>query len=330
MAIIKTFFTQPEISPKDIFIIGAGTFGKKALERLSAKYPTSHITIVDRSEEALSNLPRNKGASFRTIKGDGVETIVQNEKIIQPDTWVIPAIPVHVASEWIVRKLRHKGYNLNPTPIPEDLQTKLPNPFTIEGRNDLLFVSIASFICPDNCPEPLEKCTHTGKPRPGNLYEMIANAVPEPWSALVFRSFQLAPGVGGYPALYLMEGLKTLEELVSFLGAECQGIPSSLVMPSECEACPPGDPSLRSGRQAEDPSLTLGVTALSVIPRHEVPRNPQGDPFDDVRGDKEWLSRLEHPASLNYSHSLSLSRCCKRLHAASFIEPNCRSNSSRE
>jgi|GEM_PF-1098399 hypothetical protein len=306
MAIIKTFFTQPEISPKDIFIIGAGTFGKKALERLSAKYPTSHITIVDRSEEALSNLPRNKGASFRTIKGDGVETIVQNEKIIQPDTWVIPAIPVHVASEWIVRKLRHKGYNLNPAPIPEDLQTKLPNPFTIEGRNDLLFVSIASFICPDNCPEPPEKCTHTGKPRPGNLYEMIANAVPEPWSALVFRSFQLAPGVGGYPASYLMEGLKTLEELVSFLGAECrgipfsaecQGIPSSLVMPSECEACPPGDPSLRSGRQAEDPSLTLGVTALSVIPRHEVPRNPQGDPsmtFGVTRNGSVGLN-IQHP-----------------------------------
>jgi len=215
MAIIKTFFTQPEISPKDIFIIGAGTFGKKALERLSSKYPTSHITIVDRSEEALSNLSRNNpySASFRIIKGDGVETIVQNKKIIQPETWVIPAIPVHVASEWIVRKLMYKGYNLNPAPIPEDLQTKLPNPFIMAGRNDLLFISVASFICPDNCPEPPEKCTHTGKPRTGNLYEMIADAIPEPWSALVFRSFQLSPGVGGYPALYLMEGLKTLEEL---------------------------------------------------------------------------------------------------------------------
>ncbi|MEJ5301610.1 MAG: hypothetical protein WHS38_11540 [Thermodesulforhabdaceae bacterium] len=221
MATIKTFFIQPEISTKDLFIIGAGAFGKRALERLSAKYPNAYITVVDDSDESLSNLHhiiKKQEALYsppiRTIKGDGVEVLTQYEKIAQPDTWIIPAIPVHVAGEWIVKKLKQKGYDISPDSIPEELRARLPNPFVLEGRNDLLFASIASFICPDNCPEPPEKCTHTGKPRPGNLYEVIAKVIPETRSALIFRSFQLAPGVGGYPALYLMEGLKYLEKLI--------------------------------------------------------------------------------------------------------------------
>ncbi|MCX7822222.1 MAG: NAD-binding protein [Syntrophobacterales bacterium] len=215
MAIIKTFFTQPQSPVSNIFIIGAGAFGRKALERLSKKYPESVITVVDNSKETLDLLFDNITSHFRikTLHGDGIEILTWHDA--DPDLWIIPAIPIHVAREWLNRKLSYKGIIIESTPLPKEMLEKLPNPFRISGREDIVFVSIADFICPDNCPEPLEKCTHTGKPRPGNLFDMIASAVPNPWSALVFRSFQLAPGVGGYPLSYLVEGMKTMEELYS-------------------------------------------------------------------------------------------------------------------
>lgn len=232
MAIIKTFFTQPQFPVKDIFIIGAGAFGRRALERLSKKYPGSSITIVDNAKESLDSLPDD----VKAVQGDGVEFLIQNN--IQPNTWIIPAIPIHVAREWLAGKLQQKNISLEPVPIPEEMRQNLPNPFVLNGRSDILFVSIADFVCPDNCPEPPQKCTHTGKPRPGNLYEMIAGSVPALWSAIVFRSFQLAPGVGGYPASYLMGGLETLEkelipgeehsDLIIATACRCHGVISAV------------------------------------------------------------------------------------------------------
>jgi hypothetical protein len=213
MAIIKTFFAQPEIPIRDIFIIGAGAFGRRALERLASRHKQAFITVVDNSEEALAMLPENASPSLKKIKADGIEAIVLSD--IDPETWIIPAIPIHVALEWLSGKLRQKNIILKPVPIPEEMKAKLPNPFEMEGRQDLVFASVANFICPDNCPEPPEKCTHTGKPRPGNLYELIVASIPESWNGLVFRSFQLAPGVGGYPAKYLTEGLQSLEEMAA-------------------------------------------------------------------------------------------------------------------
>jgi hypothetical protein len=229
MATIKTLFAQPETSIRDIFIVGAGAFGRRAVERLALRHREASITVVDNSEEALAMLPGNLPVPLKKIRADGIETLIVSN--IVPETWVIPAIPIHVALEWFSGKLRQKGIILQPVPIPEDMKARLPNPFAIEGRENQLFASIANFICPDNCPEPPEKCTHTGKPRPGNLYEIIAASIPESWSGLVLRSFQLAPGVGGYPASYLKEGLDSLEEMFLSSG---NGIPVIIATACRC------------------------------------------------------------------------------------------------
>lgn len=229
MAIIKTFFAQPQTSFTDIFIIGAGAFGRRACERLSKKYPQASITVVDVSEDLLDALRRDINPDLKTLRGDGIEILSDSK--LNPDTWIIPAIPVHVAREWLVKNLLNQNISVEPIPVTEGIHEILPNPLSINGRNDLLFVSIADFICPDNCPEPAEKCTHTGKPRPGNLYELIARAISCSWSGLVFRSFQLAPGIGGYPAVYLEEGLRTLLELTL---TEKTGLPVIIATACRC------------------------------------------------------------------------------------------------
>ena len=58
-------------------------------------------------------------------------------------------------------------------------------------------MSLADFLCPDDCPEPPKLCTVTGKPRGEPLYQRLGRMNPPGWSVAVLRSRQLAPGVGG-------------------------------------------------------------------------------------------------------------------------------------
>ena len=83
-----------------------------------------------------------------------------------------------------------------------DLLTALPNAMTGEGG--AIYASIADFLCPDNCPEPADRCTHTGKARPVELFQVIHEIAGERCASVVLQSRQLAPGVGGYRPLALL------------------------------------------------------------------------------------------------------------------------------
>jgi hypothetical protein len=111
-----------------------------------------------------------------------------------PD-WIIPAVPIHLALEWVRLKMAGEK-SLEVIVVPMELEALLPNP--VRGRQGQLFVSYADFMCPDNCTEPLERCTFTGKPRKGFLYRELERMVFEDFHPIVIRSHQLAPGVGGY------------------------------------------------------------------------------------------------------------------------------------
>jgi hypothetical protein len=60
-----------------------------------------------------------------------------------------------------------------------------------------MLLSLADFLCPDNCPEPAENCTVTGRPRGKPLFARLAGIELPGWSVGVIRSHQLTPGVGG-------------------------------------------------------------------------------------------------------------------------------------
>jgi hypothetical protein len=75
-----------------------------------------------------------------------------------------------------------------------------------------LYASYATFRCPDACNEPDELCTHTRQPRPGNLFEHLAGLHVTGYAVEVLRSWQLAPGVGGYQGAQLWKLLERVQQ----------------------------------------------------------------------------------------------------------------------
>ncbi len=201
----KEKFDLSEETMENIWILGAGRFGLKAAKVLSRKNKRAEITVIEKNSEICRQVEM---PDFKTVCMDGIEYLGQNLKSIDYPDWIIPAIPVHVAYEWIRLKIKDK-YFLKTTPVPEELIMKLPNVF--KGKKDEIYMSIADFICPDNCPEPEELCTHTGKPRPFTLYKKLESIKYDNFSSVVVRSRQLSPGVGGYSPGALFHALDVIK-----------------------------------------------------------------------------------------------------------------------
>ena len=174
------------------WIIGAGKFGEKAVERLYKKRPGASLTVVDQDVSALDRLGR---LPVESVCKEGASYLVEFlDTQIVPD-WIIPAVPVHLAFECVLLKLSIQG-RVDAFPVPQEIEKMLPNP--IRGSQGQLYASYADFLCPDNCTEPFDRCTFTGKPRKGLLYKRIEEISYKDYRSIVVRSHQLAPGVGGY------------------------------------------------------------------------------------------------------------------------------------
>ncbi len=186
---------------KSIWIIGAGRFGLKAAKALSRHYPGADITVVDKSEKACREMEK---LSFKSVCQDGIEYIAKHLKGPDYPDWIIPVIPVHVAYEWIRIKLS-KTYRLETMAVPDKLAMTLPN--TIKGADGEIYISNADFICPENCSEPDEICTYTGKPRPRILHKVLASIEYNNFRSVVVTSRQLTPGIGGYTPKALFDAL---------------------------------------------------------------------------------------------------------------------------
>ena len=178
--------------PKDaIFIIGAGHFGKRAASILSQK-SDSFLTILDIDEQRLLEI---SGITFKKIKGDGIDFLVGNFHILSPSNIIIPAIPVHLASEWL-KKYLDNGFELKQIQVPKEIKTFLPH--TWPGTEGSLLVSYADFQCPDDCPEPRDHCTVTKEKRKTPLYNLLGQLKLLEFKVHIIRSCQLAPGLGGF------------------------------------------------------------------------------------------------------------------------------------
>lgn len=187
------------------WIIGGGKFGLKAANALGNANPSDRITLVEQ-EKTVCRQIRKLG--YQTVCMDGIQYLGRYLISAHYPDWIIPAIPVHVAYEWIRTKLSAGSEPLR-IPVPAGLTGKLPNP--IKGQAGQFYISIADFKCPDNCPEPADICTHTGKPRPMILHEFLKSIRHRDFKSIVLRSHQLAPGVGGYKPEELFKALKEVE-----------------------------------------------------------------------------------------------------------------------
>ena len=206
-----------------IWIIGGGKFGFRAAEKMKEKYPDARLFIVD---DDVDTCLKFKRASYDIVCMDGIsflsDRLLPNTHL--PD-WIVPAAPIHIAFQWVRNKLV-PDYDVRLEDIPDNILSQLPNP--IRGKNKEVYMSLADFICPDNCPEPVKICTVTQKPRPYSLFEHLGQLADHGFSSVVIRSRQLAPGVGGYKpeALFAaLDQVKIAEKKILFSSAcRCHGV----------------------------------------------------------------------------------------------------------
>ena len=221
-----------DISEDAIFIIGAGHFGNRAARILSQE-SDAPLFVVDVDENILSQV---KGLPAKTIVYDGILFLVENYPVLNPLNTIVPAVPVHLAFEWLKCSFDRK-FIIKKISVPEEIKPLLP--YTWLGSEESLLVSYADFVCPDDCPEP-EFCTVTGERRELPLHDLLSHLDLLDFHVHIIRSHQLAPGLGGYK----VGDLKTAAEKIIrdeagkwLLGTacKCHGILTALEIHSVLE-----------------------------------------------------------------------------------------------
>lgn len=189
--------------PEDaVFVIGAGHFGSRAARIVSEK-GNSHVIVLDVDEKRLS---QTNGLNVKKVSCDGIRFLVENAHRLSDANTVIPAIPRHLAFEWLRGSLERE-YQIQKISVPEEIISDLPH--TWPASEGSLLISYADFICPEDCPEP-EFCTVTGERRDHPLYELLSHLDLKDFQVHVIRSHQLAPGLGGYPTGDLLEAAQSV------------------------------------------------------------------------------------------------------------------------
>jgi len=186
------------VSEEDlVLVLGAGRFGARAV-RILAGQSNRTLWVVDQDEKRqreLADLPVHAHLE------EGIDFLVSRAPRLPAEAMIVPAIPIHVAVEWLLRS-PHDSITLNRFPVPDFLKSSLPH--TWVGGEGSLLVSYADFLCPEDCPEPEDGCTVTGEIRTP-LYQVMRDLDVPGFRVHVVQSQQLAPGLGGYPFQDLLD-----------------------------------------------------------------------------------------------------------------------------
>jgi hypothetical protein len=206
-------------------IIGCGHFGSRTVLKLLEKDPRARITVVDRYKKQLEKISR---LPVETIACDGRPFLEDFLSEGRPVDYIIPAVPYHLAFESILSLLKHLGAKRVEVPPLQGI----PNP--MRGKAGDLYTSLANFLCPDDCPEPSQFCTITGKKRPRPLFDILAD-LKGSFDSFVIRSRQLELGVGGFQPkewIDLIDRIKKQKRsnhlLLISTACRCHGVTSAL------------------------------------------------------------------------------------------------------
>ena len=200
-----------------VLIIGAGHFGSRAA-RLLNEESNAPIFVVDVDKNSLSKL---QGLPVKRIAYDGILFLVRNYHLIHLSNTIVPAVPVHLAYQWLKGHLDGR-FKIKKMVVPEEIKPLLP--FVWPGSEGSLLVSYADFDCPDDCPEP-EYCTVTGERRDKPLHALLGRIKVTDFRVHIIRSRQLAPGLGGYAVAELEKAAERLgsdEKGKWLLGTSCR------------------------------------------------------------------------------------------------------------
>jgi hypothetical protein len=212
-------------SPRTYLIVGSGRFGSRAAKKLLEKNPRSKIIVVDQSKRALERISRFP------VELEVCEGTLYVEKFLlsgRKVDYIIPSVPFHLAFEFVLSQLKSRGGKRAKVPP----LSALPN--SMIGKTGDLYTSLASFLCPEDCPEPSQYCTITKQRRPRPLYQILGD-LKGPFESRVIRSRQLAPGVGGYSPIALLDLLEIIKKrmeprrtILISTSCRCHGVTSAL------------------------------------------------------------------------------------------------------
>ncbi|MCL4504121.1 MAG: NAD-binding protein [Deltaproteobacteria bacterium] len=204
-------------------ILGAGKFGRLALARLARQEPAASFVVVDRRPEALAAARGLDIPKVEWVAAEAIAFLAAHLTDEPPWDWLIPMAPVHVAGAWL---LASPQKNWQTAAVPEELGQLAKVAF--RGPEGQIYLSRASHLCPDDCPEPDSICPVSNESRQVPLYAELAAVNLPGWSIWVIPSRQLAPGVGGYPSAALLAlGRELTEEPGKVLVAtacRCHGV----------------------------------------------------------------------------------------------------------
>jgi hypothetical protein len=213
------------MDPRSYLIIGCGHFGSQAIPKLLRKDPRSKIIVVDKNKKALqkvSHLP------VETILCDSTLYLNSFLSGCAKTDYIIPAVPFHLAFEFILSQLKPLGAKRRKVPP----LSGLPNP--MKGKTGDLYTSFANFLCPENCPEPSSYCTMTGTRHQKSLYQLLKD-LSVPFESKVIRSQQLEPGVGGFKVKVLLDMMADIKKrrssnrlILISTASRCHGVTSAL------------------------------------------------------------------------------------------------------
>lgn len=202
---------------KTAWVIGGGRFGRRAVEALRRADPDGDIVVVDK--EPLRNLP----SSVEFICADGIDWFAEH---FVPDACVdkiIPALPLHLAADWIKKKLADEHRVIISEEILDKHLHHFPHPMRISPSR--IVMSHADFICPPNCSEPDDICTYTQKRRAVALCRILEIIQMGDFVPLIVQSRQFASGVGGYfpeDLWRLLTRVKQLPGTPLLIGSACK------------------------------------------------------------------------------------------------------------
>jgi len=212
-------------NPHAYLIIGCGRFGSRAAEILFKKDPRSKIIVVDKSKKALQKVSR------LPVEAALCNGIIYLSKFLSEGRkadYFIPAVPLHLAFEFILSRLKPWGAKRKRIPHISGL----PNP--VIGKTGDLYTSLANFLCSEDCPEPAQYCTITKQRRQKPLYQILSD-LQGTFESTVIRSQQLGPGIGGFrprALLDLLEGIKRKknsgQSILVSTASRCHGVTSAL------------------------------------------------------------------------------------------------------
>ncbi|MBI4642834.1 MAG: hypothetical protein HY790_06320 [Deltaproteobacteria bacterium] len=209
-------------------ILGAGKFGRLALERLGKEDPEAAFLLVDRNPEALPETRGLTTARVERVEAEAAAFLVERLHHGAAWDWIIPAVPEHVTFSWL-RRGPLAGTDWEAAEVPPELARLTP--VAHRGREGELYLSRALHLCPDDCAEP-QVCPVTGESREIPLYEELAALGAPGYPIAVIPSRQLAPGVGGFSPerlLSLARDLAGLEgKILVATACRCHGVAHGL------------------------------------------------------------------------------------------------------